>query len=160
MQQRAESQAISQRTNALLSPRQRGVSAPSSPVTIPLRAQHLSHILAQRYWLWLESCVLCTMTRTKDGEFYTLNMDNSVTRINKMQDGIPIGLLPSASNQKNITDSVLKYRYNLVKSGNVFNINDLMSFGDCFSIVRVYKDIFLTYYQCIKSWVLFRIFVP
>ena len=105
-------------------------------------------------------CGVKTVFCGEGGDLYSLNMDNTVTRINKTQDGIPIGLLPSASNQKNIADAVLKYRYNLVKSGNVLNTNDLMSSGDCFSIVRVYKDIFLTYNQCTRSWVLFRIVVP
>ena len=91
---------------------------------------------------------------------YTLNNDNSVTEVSEKQDNYLTTLFPSTSSPSNIKDAVLKYDSNLIKGGNKINTNDLIEFQDYYSVVRIYKDIFLTFDTKTNSWVLVRIVTP
>ena len=96
---------------------------------------------------------------------YILNNDNSVTKISEGQRDSLTAIFPSASNPKNIKDAVFKYYRGLfdndfIKCGNWININDLIKFEDYYSVVRIYKDIFLACDRKTESWVLVRILVP
>ena len=89
---------------------------------------------------------------------YTLNMDNTITKLSERQDyGLTI-LFPLASNPENINNAIFKY-CDLMKYGNKIDISHLIRFGN-YSVIRVYRDIFLVYEWNIESWVLVRIVVP
>ena len=90
---------------------------------------------------------------------YTLNMDDTVTLVAEKQEYPLAALLPSTSNPKSVRDAVLMYGWNIVKDGRKIDTTHLIRF-DWYSMVRVYKDIFLVYDKGTKSWVLIRILVP
>ena len=92
---------------------------------------------------------------------YTLNNDNSVTKVNEKQSNSLSVIFPLTSNPKNINNAVLKYGGDLIKCGNKLNTDDLIKFGGR-SVIRIYKDIFLACDDrwLKKSWVLLRIHVP
>lgn len=90
---------------------------------------------------------------------YTLNNDNSVTKVHKRKlDGLS-AIFPSSSNPKNIKNAVFKHPNDLTKCGNNINTNGLTEPRSSYSVVRVYKDIFLAYDWNTDSWVLIRIVV-
>ena len=91
---------------------------------------------------------------------YTLNSNNTVTKVGKGQDKSLSAIFPSTSNPSNIKDAVFKYENRLMKDGNRLNTNDLIEFESWYSLIRVFKDIFLAYDKNTKSWVLFRLIVP
>lgn len=53
--------------------------------------------------------------------------------------------------------SIFKYGNYLVKGETMINTRGLITFEYNYSIVRVYRDIFLAYDMNTKSWVLIRI---
>ena len=100
-----------------------------------------------------------------DGCTYTLNMDDTVTKVGEGQNGSLKALFPSISNPKSVKDGVFMYydyhgdRSYLVKDGKKIDVSPLIKSTDD-STIRVYKDIFLTYDKNTESWVLVRILVP
>lgn len=90
---------------------------------------------------------------------YALNMDDSETKVVKKQYNEFTTVFPSTTNSKNIKDAVFKYDSNLVKGKKKIDTSKLIKFGG-YSVVRIYKDIFLAYDYSSKSWVLIRILVP
>ena len=94
-----------------------------------------------------------------DGCTYAINVDDSVTKIDERQDGCLTTIFPSISSPRNIKNAVLKYWWDLMRNGNKINTNRLIRFDWFYSIIRVYKDIFLSYDNKTMSWVLFRLVV-
>ena len=90
---------------------------------------------------------------------YTLNIDGTITKVRGRQDNNLSTLFPSLYNPKDMKDAVFKYGSDLMKNENKIIINHLINFA-WGSIVRVYKDVFLTYDHNTKSWVIFRIAAP
>ena len=91
---------------------------------------------------------------------YTLNNYNSVTKVDKGHYNWLTTLFPSSSNPKNISNAVFKYFGNLIKDGNKLDTSKLINFEYNYSVIRVYKDIFLAYDKKTESWVLLRIIAP
>ena len=110
------------------------------------------------------NCGIRAVFKSDDKCTYTLNNDNTVTKVNERQEGWLTTLFPSASNPKNITDAVFKYdglfRAHLMKDGNKIDTRKFIEFEYNHSVIRVYRDIFLAFDKNTKSWVLLRIFVP
>ena len=99
--------------------------------------------------------------KESDSEYsiYTLNMDNTVTKVNEKQDTWPTTLFPLTSDPKNIKDVVFMYGNSLMKGENMINTSKLIKFI-CYSVIRVYRDIFLAYDCNTKSWVILRLIIP
>ena len=96
--------------------------------------------------------------RSDDNCAYTLNMDDTVTQVAKRQSGSLTTLLFSTSNPKSFKDAVFVYGDYLVKDEKEMGTSRLITFhGD--SMVRVYRDIFLTCVKETRSWVLVRVVV-
>ena len=97
-----------------------------------------------------------------DGDrcIYTLNIDNTITKVDGDHYYDITALFPLSSDPKNINDAVFKYTQNLIKDGNYIDTRHLIEFDGNYSVIRVYKDIFLAYDKNIKSWVLLRIITP
>ena len=90
---------------------------------------------------------------------YTLNTDDTVTKVGGEQNNWLTALLPSTSSPKSVKDGVFMYENRLVKDGKEIDTSHLIRFNG-YSTIRVYKDIFLVYDKSTKSWVLVRITVP
>ena len=99
-------------------------------------------------------------SRYNTGSIYTLNMDNSVTKVNEKQYDYVTRIFPSVINPKNITGAMFKYECNIIKDRNRINTDDLIRFGCYYSVIRIYQDIFLVYDENTKSWVILRIVTP
>lgn len=92
---------------------------------------------------------------------YTLNMDDTLTRVDERQDDDWLtALLSSSSNPRNITDAVFKYGWDLIKCEDKIDTSNLIEFEANYSVIRVYGDIFLAYDNNTESWYLLRIIVP
>ena len=105
-------------------------------------------------------CGLKTTFLSNDECTYTLNNDNSVSKVNKWQIDDLATFFPSTSNPKNIKEAMFKYVNYLIKDGNEIETRKLIKFDWHHSVIRVYRDIFLVYDREKKSWVLLRIIVP
>ena len=97
--------------------------------------------------------------KSNDNCTYTLNMDDTMTQVGGRQANNLTTLFPSTSNSESVKDAVFLYNDYLVKDGKEIDICQLIEFN-WYSIVRVYKDIFLTYDDNTESWVLVRVVVP
>ena len=86
-------------------------------------------------------------------------MNDSVIKVNERQDGYLTTIFLSSSNPKNIRGDMFKYGDVLMKNGKKIDTSHLIEFEANYSIVRVYRDIFLVYDSNVNSWVLVRIFV-
>lgn len=91
---------------------------------------------------------------------YALNNDNTLTKVDGRQYHTIIGIFPLASNPNNITDAVFKYGCPLMKNGKKIALKRLIGFDSLYSIVRVFRDVFLAYDKITKSWVVFRLITP
>ena len=89
-----------------------------------------------------------------------MQLPNTITSIGEKQDNWLKIVFPSASNPRNIRDAMFMNDAIFIRGKNEIDTTSLIKFEDCHSIVRVYRDIFLTYDREIKSWVLLRIIVP
>ena len=90
---------------------------------------------------------------------YTLNMDDTITSIDNRQDHWPWAVFPSASNPKNISDAVFTYGRNLRRRERRIHITNLVELYGYYSLIRVYRDIFLAYDLSTESWCLIRLVV-
>ena len=106
----------------------------------------------------IDSGVKAVFYSFDDNCIYALNNDNTVTKVNG-ENGCLEALFPSASNPKNIKDALFKYNDNLVKNGNKLDTSKLINFSG-HSVIRIYRDIFLTFDLSTNSWVILRIVVP
>ena len=91
---------------------------------------------------------------------YTLNNYNTITKVNEKQDNGLKAIFPSISSPTNIKNAVFKYCDYLMKNGNKLDTSKLIKFYEDYSVIRVYRDIFLAYDRETNSWVLIRIIVP
>ena len=91
---------------------------------------------------------------------YTLNNDNTITKVNENHDYPLTTLFSSMSDPKNIKNAMFKYGYDIVKSGNKIDTSELIGFGRFYSVIRIYRDIFLAYDTKTESWIIFRLIVP
>ena len=89
---------------------------------------------------------------------YSLNNDNTVTKVSERQNEFLTTIFPSTSNPNNIQDAVFKYGHDIMKDGKKINTDGLIEFS-YYSVIRVYKDVFLAYDKVTGSWVLFRMIV-
>lgn len=92
-------------------------------------------------------------------ETYTLNEDNTVTRVNRNNTFVLTTMFPSSSKPKNAKNAVFKYELGLMKGESMIDTNHLVKFKHS-SIVRIYKDVFLAYDRDVLGWVIFRLVVP
>ena len=90
---------------------------------------------------------------------YTLNMDNKVTLVDESLYGDLTVLLPSTSNPRSVNDAVFVHFIHFVKDEKEIDTSHLITFSEN-SIVRVYRDVFLTYDNKTESWFLVRVVVP
>ena len=81
-------------------------------------------------------------------------MDNTVTKINDKQGGWFITLFPSMSVPKSTKDVVFKYKSYLVKCGNKLDTSNMIGSEYNYSVIKVYKGIFLAHNYDTHSWVL------
>ena len=91
---------------------------------------------------------------------YTLNNDNSITKVNGEQYSPLRTLFPTTSDPKNIKNAVFKYGSCIMRDGKKIDTSHVIDFGWYYSVIRVYRDIFLAYDRKTWSWVLIRIVVP
>ena len=91
---------------------------------------------------------------------WTLNSDNTVTKVDEGHYNCLTTLLPSTSNPKNVKDAVFKYYDDLIKNGNYLDTRKLIGFDNEYSVIRVYRDVFLAFDTKTNSWVLVRLVVP
>ena len=91
---------------------------------------------------------------------YALNEDHSVAKVGEKQYCILTGVLPSASRPSDIASAVLRYEWSLVRGRNEVDAKGLVEFEGFYSVIRVYRDVFLAYDEGSESWVLTRIVVP
>lgn len=91
---------------------------------------------------------------------YALDKDNTITKINERQDYGSTTIFSSTSDPQNIINAVFKHGNYLMKGGNMIHTDKLIEFDNYYSIIRVYRDIFLVYDNDIMSWVLLRIITP
>ena len=87
------------------------------------------------------------------------NNDDTITNVDERQNNYLTSIFPSASNPKSIKDAVFRYSSCSVKCGNMIDTDKLKEFGG-YSVIRVYRDIFLAYDKVLKSLILIRNFVP
>ena len=105
-------------------------------------------------------CNVRAVFKSSDKCTYTLDMDNTLVKVNgKQNDGL-IALFPSGSDPKDISNAVFKYGLKLMKGKNEISTGSLVKFNDWYSVVRIYRDIFLAYDVNVKSWVLVRLITP
>ena len=90
---------------------------------------------------------------------HTLSMDDTMTRIDNKRDYWPWTVFPSASDPKNISDAVFMYGRNLRRRERKIHITNLVELGGYYSLIRVYRDIFLAYDENTESWCLIRLVV-
>ena len=91
---------------------------------------------------------------------YTLNNDNTVTKVyGKYGYGFEL-LFPLTSDSRNIEDATFMHGVDLMKSGKDMSIRRLIRGLERHSVVRVYRDIFLGYSCMFGSWILFRLITP
>lgn len=95
-----------------------------------------------------------------NGCTYTLNMDNSITELDKILSYGITTLFPSTSNPKNIKHAAFKCRWDFTKDGNKINTGNLITFQENYSVIRIYRDIFLVFDEKTWSWVILRIVTP
>ena len=88
---------------------------------------------------------------------YTLNTDNTVTKVSERQDDGLTTIFPLISDPKNIRDAVFEYAWNFVKCGNMLNTKRLISFCYHHSFIRIFRDVFLVYDMNTKAWAVFRL---
>lgn len=81
-------------------------------------------------------------------------MDNEVIKLFEKRDSPLRAIFPLTSNSNNIKNVAFKYGYNLMRFGETIDINYLIEFEGCYSVIRVYRDIFLAYDENTESWVL------
>ena len=89
---------------------------------------------------------------------YVLNADGTVTRVGKRQANLLTTVFASGSNPKNIENAVFRHDCDLVKCKDKMDISHLIK-PDWYSVVRVFKNVFLAYDTKTKSWILFRLVV-
>ena len=103
-------------------------------------------------------CGIKSLLLSKDDEcIYSLNMDNSVTKLNERRDDIPIILFPLATDPSNIKNAMFMYDKDFIRNKNKIDTSKLIKSDYCYSVIRVYRDIFLAYDKEIDAWVLIRI---
>ena len=88
---------------------------------------------------------------------YVLDVNNKITKVNEEQDIWLTTVFPSISNPKDIRNGLFKYVSSLMKRGSWIDTNSLIVFDGNYSVVRIYKNIFLVYDNNIKSWVLINV---
>ena len=91
---------------------------------------------------------------------HALKNDDTITKVNEKQNGWFTILFPSSSSPRNIKDAVFKYWDDLMKDGNKIDTRKLIDPDPDYSVIRVYRDIFLAYDRNTQSWYLLRILVP
>lgn len=104
------------------------------------------------------NCGVQTVFGSDDIHTYTLNMNNIVTKVNDGRLCFLRTIFPSASNANNITNAVFKHLCVLKKNDKDIDTSNIIKFNGN-SVIRVYKDIFLTYEERTNSWVLFRLII-
>ena len=106
------------------------------------------------------SCDVKTVFQDYDNRHtYTLNNDNLLIEVSgEVGYGEVTTLLSSTSNPKDIENAVFKYRCELIKDENEIDTSSQIMFKGEYSVVRVYRDIFLAY-DWIAKWILLRIIV-
>lgn len=106
------------------------------------------------------NCGIEAVFQGYDNCIYTLNDSGMITKIRERQDNSLSMLFPSAYNPKIIRDAVFKYKEDPVKTGNNITTEKLINSNWYYSVIRVYRNIFLAYDEEKKSWFLLRIITP
>ena len=106
------------------------------------------------------NCEVKAVFKSNDKCTYALNDDDTVTKVNGEQDNTLTAIFPSTSDPKNISNAVSKHNGDIVRDGNKIDTTELIKFETCYSVVRVYGDVFLAYDEKTHSWVLLRIITP
>lgn len=97
--------------------------------------------------------VFCSL----DTSAYILNMDDSVTTMDEKPYSLLTVMFPSNSNPYNINDAGFKCFDIIEKNRKMLNTRNLIRFDGHCSVVRIYRDIFLSYDKNTNSWVLINI---
>ena len=95
-----------------------------------------------------------------DKYIYILNNDDTITKVDEIQDKYPTTIFPPMSNSKNIKNAVFKYDNVLFKDGNKLYTSNFITFDWYPSVIRIYRDVFLAFDDDAKSWYILRITVP
>lgn len=104
-------------------------------------------------------CKMKVLFKSDDNCTYALKMDNTMTMVNEGQEGYLRTFFPSISSSNNINNAVFKYDDNLIKAGNHIDASDQIEFDIYYSVIRIYRNIFLAYNEKINSWTLFHMIV-
>lgn len=98
-----------------------------------------------------------------------LNKDNTITQANEKEKRLYehtyelTTLFPLVSDPNNIKNAVFKCNDRLMKYGEnkkEIDASEFIKFEYNYSVIRVYRDVFLAYDEKTNSWVLLRIATP
>ena len=91
---------------------------------------------------------------------YALNTDNTISEVGERQNSLLTTVFPSSTDPTDLRKAAFKYYGHLVFGGKKVEFWGPFKLEWFYSVVRVYKDIFLLYNWNTRSWVLSRIIVP
>lgn len=115
------------------------------------------------YWLASFTGINCGVKfifQSNDNNTYTYKQDCSVSHIrSKMIDAPLTAILPCATDSLNVEKAVHKHGCYLVTGDKVTLPRKPITLGDGYSIIRVYRDVFLVYDLNIFDWILCRIII-
>ena len=102
-------------------------------------------------------CGLKIVFQASDNRTYALNMNDTVTMLKNKEGGNLTAIFPATSDPTDINSAVFKYGRGIMKYSNKIDTSKQIRFDGNYSIVRVYKDIFLAYNKGTESWILIRL---
>lgn len=89
---------------------------------------------------------------------FSLNNDNTVTRVSERHQLNLSTIFPSSSNPKNIKEAVFHHGREIFKGKNKVSTKHIIKF-EWSTVIRVYRDVFITYDLYTNEWGLFRFIV-
>ena len=105
-------------------------------------------------------CGVRAVLQCSDRITYPLNTDNTASKVGGRQYFYLTTVFPSSTHPGDLGKAAFKYENYLVLGGKRMEFGEPFLFEDCYSVVRVYRDVFLLYDRNTRSWVLSRIVVP
>ena len=91
---------------------------------------------------------------------YSLDWDNRIIPLHEAREFDFTSLFVSSINPKDLSKCVLKYSNYLIKGGKRIEPRKPIYFEDFYSVMRIYRDVFLLLDRNTNNWVLSRILIP
>lgn len=105
-------------------------------------------------------CEAESLFQCGDRTTYILHKDNSVSTLERGPESVLRTLFPSGTSHASIKKAAIKYGCSLMYGGKKVDFERPFKFESWYSVVRIYRDIFLLYDDITKDWVLSRIVIP